>query len=91
MQSAAVFAIGPSTSNGDQILLRLFVPTTPFEGLMPAMPQNDAGVLREPAKSEPVANGTIPDATAAAPPPVDAPALRIYRKGFPCCPEEDLL
>ena len=52
----------------------LLVPTIPLDGLIPAIPQKAAGVLKEPAKSEPVASGTIPDATADAPPPVDAPA-----------------
>ena len=57
---------------------RLPVPTIPLDGLTPVIPQKLAGVLSDPAKSEPVASGTIPDATAAAPPPVEAPALYDY-------------
>ena len=86
LQSAAVLPMGPSTSKGDQIFDLLFVATTPFEGLIPAIPQKPAGVRNEPAKSEPVASGTIPDATAAAPPPVDAPALSFGLKGLPVLP-----
>ena len=55
LQSAAVRAIGPSTSNELQAIDRLFVPTIPLEGRIPVIPQNAAGVRREPAKSEPVA------------------------------------
>ena len=58
----------------------------PLDGLIPAIPQKPAGVLNDPAKSEPVASGTIPDATAAAPPPVDAPALKSGLNGLPVLP-----
>ena len=86
LQSAAVLPIGPSTSKGDHIFDLLFVETMPLDGLIPAIPQKPAGVLNDPAKSEPVASGTIPDATAAAPPPVDAPALKSGLNGLPVLP-----
>src|SRR5215468_11894983 len=40
-------------------------------GLSANRPQADAGYRREPPRSLPCANGTMPDATAAAEPPLD--------------------
>ena len=58
-KSVIFLAIGPSTSNGDHPMPLLEVGTNPTEGLMPVILQNDAGVLKLPAKSDPIANGNI--------------------------------
>ncbi len=44
-------------------------------GLSPTIPQTAAGIRNDPPPSLPVAAGTIPDATAAAEPPLEPPAL----------------
>ena len=46
------------------------------DSFSPTMPQNAAGIRMEPPKSVPHSNAAIPDATAAAPPPVLPPDVR---------------
>jgi hypothetical protein len=48
--------------------------TRPRDGFSPTPPHQLAGIRIEPPMSEPWAIGTMPDATAAAPPPVEPPA-----------------
>ena len=47
--------------------------TRPSDGFIPDSPQHDDGIRIDPPPSEPVANGTIPAAIAAALPPEDPP------------------
>jgi len=48
----------------------------PSVGLKPATPQNEAGRIVEPPVCEPIANGAMPAATAAAEPDDEPPAVR---------------
>jgi hypothetical protein len=48
--------------------------SVPRPALTPTSPQNDAGIRIEPPPSDPGAIGTMPDATAAAEPPLEPPA-----------------
>ena len=64
--------------------------TRPTVGRSPITPQNAAGILREPARSEPDANGNIPDARPAAPPPVDPPADKFVSQGLSVAPKTSL-
>jgi hypothetical protein len=57
-----------------------------LESRIPAIPQQAAGVRTEPPKSPPQSNAAIPVATAAAPPPVLPPAVRVGSKGFSVAP-----
>ncbi len=50
--------------------------TRPIEGRSPTTPQNDAGLRNEPPRSLPSARATIPQARAAAAPPLLPPADR---------------
>jgi len=50
--------------------------TSPRVGFSPMIPQQAAGMRIEPPPSEPWARGTTPEATAAAAPPLDPPAVR---------------
>src|SRR5207342_630950 len=60
------------------------VGTRPTVGFNPKAPQNDAGILIEPAPSPPCAMRTTPAATAAADPPEEPPAVSPCRHGL--CP-----
>src|SRR5690606_19526187 len=53
----------------------------PRDGLSPTRPQQEAGIRIEPPPSEPCATGTSPAATAAAAPPEDPPAVRLWSHG----------
>jgi hypothetical protein len=46
------------------------------------MPQQEAGMRIEPPPSLPWANGTMPEATAAAEPPDEPPVVRVGSQGF---------
>src|SRR5947208_3626842 len=48
----------------------------------PKSPQQEAGSLIEPPRSLASAIGTIPDATAAADPPLEPPGVRAVSQGF---------
>ncbi len=55
--------------------------TRPRLALKPTSPHALAGIRSEPPPSEPWAAGTMPDATAAAAPPLDPPADRLRSHG----------
>ena len=54
----------------------------PWLGLSPTRPQQDAGMRIDPPPSLAWAKGTIPDATAAAAPPLDPPGVRVVSHGL---------
>ena len=54
----------------------------PREVLSPTSPQHAAGMRIDPPPSLAWANGNMPDATAAAEPPDDPPAVRVTSHGF---------
>ena len=58
----------------------------PWLGLSPTSPQHDAGMRIDPPPSLAWANGTIPDATAAAAPPLDPPGVRVVSHGLCVAP-----
>src|SRR5205807_9789228 len=62
------------------------VETRPREGFIPTRPQQAAGIRIEPPPSEPVAAGTIPEATAAAEPPEEPPVVRVGSQGLRVTP-----
>ena len=64
--------------------------TRPRVGFIPTRPQHDAGIRIDPPPSEPVANGTIPAATAAAEPPEDPPGVRSGFHGLRVIPVASL-
>ena len=62
----------------------------PSVGLRPVTPQSAAGIRIDPPASVPIANGTAPDATAAAAPPEEPPAIRARSQGFRTSPKSGL-
>src|ERR1700752_5097789 len=54
----------------------------PWLGLSPTRPQQDAGMRIDPPPSLAWTKGTIPDATAAAAPPLDPPGVRVVSHGL---------
>ena len=56
--------------------------TSPLEGLNPNTPQHPAGTRIDPPESVACAIGTIPEATAAAAPPLDPPGVRVRSQGL---------
>jgi hypothetical protein len=75
-QSRASRVIGPTLSSVHESAIAPFRLTTPYVGRKPVTPQNDDGHVIEPHVSEPIANGTIPDATAEPEPDDDPPDQR---------------
>src|SRR5437899_9395412 len=67
-----------------------YMGTRPKVGLRPTSPQKLAGMRIEPAPSEPSASGPNPAATAAAPPPVDPPGVRVRSQGLRDSPNNGL-
>src|SRR5205807_8811368 len=63
---------------------------SPGVGLMPTMPQNDAGIRIEQPKSVPCANGAIPVATATADPPEEPAGLNAGFQGLRVTPNTSL-
>ena len=57
---------------------------------MPTRPQNDAGILSDPPRSLPSATPIMPLASAAAPPPVEPPALNAEFQGLRVRPKTSL-
>src|SRR5262249_49099520 len=84
--SASVRPIGPLTLNGVRLAGLSTLGTTPGDGRKPATPQNDAGVLRLPPRSEPGASGTCPSASATAAPPDEPPQVLTGLNGLPVAP-----
>src|SRR5262245_50507520 len=60
----------------------------PRLGLSPNSPQHEAGMRIEPPPSPPCATGTIPEATAAAAPPLEPPGVRRTSQGFLVAPNK---
>ena len=54
------------------------------------MPQNEAGLRKEPPVSEPVQTGSMSVASAAADPPDEPPALSMGLNGLPVAPHTGL-
>src|SRR2546426_6843448 len=67
-----------------------YIGTRPKVGFRPTRPQKLAGMRIEPAPSEPSASGANPAATAAAPPPVDPPGVRVGSQGLRDSPNSGL-
>ena len=74
--SAAVRPIGPSTENGSHGVSDGQSGTTPGVGRRPTRPFQAAGLRSDPPRSPPSASGTIRQARATAPPPLEPPAER---------------
>ena len=72
--SATVRAIGPCTLSVSHAVATGHTGTQPGEVRNPTTPQNAAGSLSDPPRSEPWASGPIPVASATAPPPVEPAA-----------------
>src|SRR5262245_25953954 len=72
-RSATDRAIGPETDNGDHELES--GGTRPGDGRKPTMLQKAAGLRSDPPVSLPSASGTIPEASAAAAPPLLPPQV----------------
>src|SRR6266446_1384905 len=58
----------------------------PREPLSPTSPQKEAGIRTDPPASLPCAIATMPEATAAAAPPLDPPAVRSVFQGLRVAP-----
>src|SRR5262249_37785291 len=67
-----------------------YIGTRAKVGLRPTSPQKLAGMRIEPAPSEPSASGANPAATAAAPPPVEPPGVRVGSQGLRDSPKSRL-
>src|SRR5688572_9943751 len=80
--SPTVRASGPTTSSPARLVRPDAAGTRPREGFTPTRPQAAAGMRIDPPPSEPGANGSIPDATAAAAPPLEPPAPSRRSQGF---------
>ena len=61
--------------------------TRPKVGLSPAVPQYDAGMRIDPPVSLPMAMKAMPDATAAADPPLDPPGMHSMSQGLRTAPK----
>jgi hypothetical protein len=57
-------------------------------GFRPNSPQQAEGILIEPPPSPPIPTGTIPEATAAAVPPLEPPGERLWSQGLRVNPRE---
>jgi hypothetical protein len=69
-----VMSLGPAGGPGGWNPVR---GTTPTLGFRPYTPQKLAGMRIEPTKSEPYSRNVNPAASAAAPPPVEPPGVRV--------------
>ena len=69
---------------------KIVIGMRPRLGLRPTSPQQDAGPRTEPPMSEPSANGTQPDATAAPEPPDEPPGVRSGSHGLRVTPHSGL-
>ena len=85
--SATVVARGPFSAMPYQSLGPSWAGTRPLPGLSPTRPQLAAGMRIEPIPSAACATGTTPEATAAAEPPDDPPAVRSASHGLRVMPE----
>ena len=83
-------AIGPPTEVVSHRLSTGHSGTRPSEGRSPTTPQKLAGLRSEPPMSDPSASGTMPDARAAAAPPLLPPAERLGSCGLSVVPKTRL-
>ena len=74
VRTPSVTSPGPGTRLGSVL-------TSPRDGFSPTRPQHAAGMRIDPPPSDACAMGTMPDATAAAAPPLDPPAIRVVSHG----------
>src|SRR6267142_4586559 len=88
--SSAVRASGPCTWPGSQASGIGQFGVSPGVGLIPTIPQNDAGIRIEQPKSVPCASGTIPVATATADPPDEPAGLSAGFQGLRVAPNSAL-
>ncbi len=88
--SATVRPIGPSTEIGVQPSWRPSMGTRPGDGRNPTTPQIAAGIRSEPPVSEPVQTGSMSQASAAAEPPDEPPAISAGSNGLPVAPQTGL-
>src|SRR5579884_1333552 len=84
--SDTVRASGPYVLRPNQPSAAGCMETRPRVGFMPTSPQHEAGMRIDPPPSDPVAHGTIPDATAAAEPPEEPPGVRLGSQGLRVTP-----
>src|SRR6478672_5443012 len=77
-QSSTVRAIGPQWSNVNELGMTPARLTSPYVGISPVMPQNEAGPRIDPPVSEPRAAGMKP-AASAAPEPLEEPPVKCSR------------
>src|ERR687893_2988755 len=88
--SRTVRAIGPSVESVDHAAWTGHEGTLPREGLKPTTSQKEAGLRREPPMSLPSAIGTIPQARAAAAPPLEPPQVLVVSYGLRVSPNTSL-
>src|SRR6202049_5037025 len=88
--SSAVRANGPWTWPGSHASGIGQFGVNPGVGLMPTMPQNEAGIRIEQPKSVPCAHGAIPVATPTADPPEEPAGLNAGFQGFRVTPNTSL-
>ncbi len=81
-QSRTDRAIGPQWSSVWQSGCTPARLTRPNVGLIPTIPQQEAGQRIEPPVSVPGARATMPTASAAADPPLDPPGTREWSWGL---------
>ena len=83
-------AMGPSTANGSQGADTGQCGTRPGVGRSPSTPLQAAGLRSEPPRSLPSAIGTMRQASATAPPPLDPPAERVVSQALRVTPNTRL-
>src|SRR3981189_619709 len=88
--SSAVRASGPCTWPGSQASGIGQFGVSPGVGLIPTMPQNEAGIRIEQPNSVPCASGTMPVATATADPPEEPAGLNAGFQGLRVTPNTSL-
>src|SRR5581483_399065 len=89
-QSATFRATGPGTGRVNQPSCVGTLETRPGEGRSPTTLQKLGGFRREPPMSLPSAKGTIPQASATAPPPVLPPQVLVKSYGLRVGPNTGL-
>ncbi len=89
-KSDVVRAMGPRTEIEDQPRGLVGCGTKPGEGRRPTTPHSEAGRRKEPPVSEPVARLTKFEASAAADPPDEPPAVKLGLNGLPVAPQTGL-
>src|ERR1700760_2786736 len=82
-QSATLRASGPGTENVNQPSCVGTFETRPGEGRIPTTLQKFGGLRSEPPRSLPSGRGTMPQASATAPPPVLPP--QVFDRSYGLC------